>query len=196
MNLLYGPRPFSTSRLYKCGRFRFNKAMRTTTAWLASLLLLLTACGNSPKTLGPAKTPTNNPNTNPGTCPATPPSSFHRLTLHFAKPLPAKIGLRLDIDKDVRVSECATLKQSPPFAAITRVNGTNDLVVEIDHAGFYNPLPRDVTFDVLDLESCGTSLQVFYSLKAEPLFWKLDYPNGPTCAGRAVAIQELIPGLE
>jgi hypothetical protein len=155
--------------------------------------VLFVACGGSPNKLGPAKNPAKNPaKEGAGTCPSELLTSYHRLVLHFSKPLPAKIGLKLDIDKEVRFSECANLRQTPPVATLKRVAGTNKLEVQVDHFGFYSPLPRDVSFDLLDLENCGASMQLFHSLKAQPLFWKLEYPNGPSCAGHAVSVVEIL----
>lgn len=120
-------------------------------------------------------------------CPAQVPPSFHRVSLHFNRPLPSHIGIRLDTDAAVRISDCADLSQNTgPLVSFSRLTG-NDLVVNIEHRGFYASLPRDVGLEIYDLRACGAEMISFFKVApAVPVTWRMESPNGTNCASRAV----------
>lgn len=120
-------------------------------------------------------------------CPQAAPDSYHRVTLVFGRSLPEKLGLRLNTDAEIRWSECADLAQTTgPLARLERVSGS-ELIVHVDHRGFYGSLPRETGFELYDLRGCGPGMVSFYKAAVPvPLSWKLEFPNGATCAGRAV----------
>lgn len=171
--------------------------MRITSAVCSSLLLLAIFSGCGGSTTGASakkKVGTGQGQGQPEQqgCPATPPASYHRIIIQFQKPLPAKLGLKMDIDSDMRVSECANRSQQGPFASLSRVQGSNDLIVNIEHRGFYNPLPRDISFQIFDLQNCGPTSQAYFALTSQPLVWKFQYPNGETCAGQYYATLQVL----
>ncbi len=125
-------------------------------------------------------------------CPATPPTDVHVVKVNFTRPLPAKIGLKLDIDSSPRVSECANLEQRGPIASIAR-NG-NQLIITVDHNNAFSGLPNEAHFEVLDLMNCGANMATFYKQTASlPIMYKKEYPNGAQCAGRLVGEAQVTP---
>ncbi|HEY8279209.1 MAG TPA: hypothetical protein VIH99_06285 [Bdellovibrionota bacterium] len=132
-------------------------------------------------------------------CPVAP-SDFHQITLKFSHALPAKLGLKMDNDTDFRLNECLPdLAQRGPKATMVRDRG-NQITIQVDHNNAFEFLPTSTTFEVFDMQGCGTTVQSYFKTpQPVQLRWKQQFPNGASCAGRKVAdytISAVIEGDE
>ena len=166
---------------------------RLSLALFLAFSFALSGCGSGGITT-PAKKkdPAKDPPKDQKECPPTAPTDFHKVTVNFTRPLPAKIGLKLDGDADVRLSECADREQRGPIASFQR-NG-NQLIIGVNHNNAYGSLPSDARFEIVDLQACGNSSTTFYKQTASlPILYKKEFPNGAHCAYRMAGEAQITP---
>lgn len=160
---------------------------------LVVLAFALSACGSAgPNTPKKKTDPAKDPPQGQKNCPANPPTDYHRIVVNFTKPLPAKMGLKLDIDSSPRVSECASLEQRGPIATMDR-NG-NQVIIGVNHNNAFGTLPNEARFELVDLQGCGANSATFYKQTASlPILYKKEHPNGKECASRMVGEAQITP---
>lgn len=163
-------------------------------ALFLSVSFALAGCGNGGIT-SPAKKkqdPAKDPPKDQKNCPATPPTDFHKVTINFTRPLPAKIGIKLEGDADVRVSECA--ERSVPGAQVSFQKNGNQLLLGVNHNNAYGSLPLEARFEIVDLQTCGNTSSTFYKQTAGlPILYRKEFPNGAHCAYRMMGEAQITP---
>lgn len=163
---------------------------------LASLALF--SCGSGGSTTPKKKNdPSKDPPKDQKNCPTSVASNVHEITVTFTKPVPARLGLKLDGDFDVRVSECSAKDQAGPYAILQKSDKT--VKITVDHRNAFSTLPQEAHFELFDMgNNCtGTPATFYKQTGGLNITWKLEYPNGRECASRAYGVASITPiGME
>jgi hypothetical protein len=163
-------------------------------ALLLSVSFALVACGSGGITTPARKKQdlAKDPPKDQKNCPAVAPTDFHKITVNFTRALPAKIGIKLEGDADVRVSECA--QRDVPGQRVSFQKNGNQLLIGVDHNNAYGSLPMDARFEVVDLQACGNTSSTFFKQTASlPILYKKEFPNGAHCAYRMAGEAQITP---
>jgi len=100
--------------------------------------------------------------------------------------MPAKMALKLEGDADFRLSDCAETTQRGVIATWARATNMQ-LQIMVEHgSALNNRLPESQSLEVFDLQNCGPLAATFFKTAAPlKISWRLEYPKGQKCAGRA-----------